>query len=165
MPYFNFGRAFRLRQRANGINVEADELIKAYNVHAYEEARRRRYQANSLGEARYWASVKSEVGRRIINECVDTIGYEQLEQKISESFPEVFATLNAVADERLQAHALARSIAAVPGPAAQHSAPARDKGHDIIESAVGAIREIIETEKEEVRRVFAQESVEPEPAS
>jgi hypothetical protein len=45
----------RLRQRRDAISVEVNDLIAAYGVHAYEQARRRNFEANSASEARYWA--------------------------------------------------------------------------------------------------------------
>ena len=59
----------RLRQKSNGIDDDAGDLIAAYGVHAYEEARRRKHEANSLSEARYWHLVKTKLGRRIVDRC------------------------------------------------------------------------------------------------
>jgi hypothetical protein len=47
---------------------EADRLIDLLGPSAYEEARRRKRDARDLETMRYWARVKSEIGRRIVFE-------------------------------------------------------------------------------------------------
>jgi hypothetical protein len=61
-----FGRS---RGGLDTISVDVENLIREFGVHAYEEARRRRSQSNDVANARRWSAVKSEIGRRILQEC------------------------------------------------------------------------------------------------
>jgi hypothetical protein len=72
----------------------ADRLMASYGVHAYEEARRRRYRADSVSGARYWLRVKAEIGRRLVDGCGDAAHFDRLEAKLSG-----FAAFSATRDD------------------------------------------------------------------
>ena len=59
----------RSREPRDNISMDVDDLLQAFGVHAYEEARRRRFASNDLANARRWGAVKSEIGRRILQRC------------------------------------------------------------------------------------------------
>ncbi len=61
--------------------------MAAYGVHAYEEARRRRFQAGSVTTARFWLRVKAEIGRRLVDGCGDASHFDRLEAKLSSFDP------------------------------------------------------------------------------
>ena len=72
----------RLEQRRNGISDEAESLMIAFGVDAYEEARRRRTESNSLSSAHYWLQVKTEIGRRILEGCRNADSVDALDAKL-----------------------------------------------------------------------------------
>ena len=64
------------------VETEADALIAAFGVNAYEEARRRRCDAESSSSARHWLRVKAEIGKRIVERCGDPANFDALEARL-----------------------------------------------------------------------------------
>ena len=66
---FGLGALLRFRKKKSGVRSDVEDLIRLHGVNAYNEARRQRSEAEDLATARYWAEVKSEIGRRIVETC------------------------------------------------------------------------------------------------
>ena len=116
-----FLRAWRLRPQHDAVNAEVDDLIFLYGVNAYEEARRRRAQANDVSAARHWSAVKSEIGRRIVEVCGATGDLESLESRLTDAGAFASAIWDPPAENRAEARRLAARIESVQAaPEAGH---------------------------------------------
>lgn len=105
-----FLRAWRLRDQQSAINSEVDDLIFLYGSNAYEEARRRRAQANDLSAARHWSAVKSEIGRRILEMCGDSASFDRLNSRLIASDDFGYAIWDPPAEDRAEARRLAERM-------------------------------------------------------
>ena len=85
MTMLFFLRAWGLHSQQSAIDLAADDLILLFGANAYEEARRRRAQAEDLPAARHWSAVKSEIGRRILEVCGDPSSLEKLKSRLIET--------------------------------------------------------------------------------
>ena len=101
----------RLEQRRNGISDEAESLMIAFGVDAYEEARRRRTKSNSLSSAHYWLQVKTEIGRRILEGCRNADSVDALDAKLCRFEPTVSRS---AWSHRVQAEALLSRLEGEP---------------------------------------------------
>ena len=130
-----FSRAIsnlRSSQLQHGVIVQAEKLMIAYGPHAYQEARRRRFQASSAAAARYWLRVKAEIGRRLFERRDDADDFDREEAKPSGFDP---ASVEPVALGSRDAHpadsvlcafpSLARRPALADRPAAENGAGPR----------------------------------------
>ena len=143
--------AERICQKRDGITKDADNLICDLGVHAYEEARRRRFEANDISSARYWGQVKSEIGRRIMQECGPAAIARIVEANVAVFDTIGCAILNSQSDNRVEAYGLARMIDAVAGDPCP-PAPVRKRHAD--QPPLQAVFGFIEAEAHEVGRLL-----------
>ena len=92
------------QNRRNAVSSDADDLILLYDVHAYEEARRRRFEAKDVSAARHWGAVKSEIGQRIVAVCGDEVVSDALKSRLADADEFGCAFPGQAADGRAEAN-------------------------------------------------------------
>ena len=98
----------RAQSRKSVIDTEVDELILRHGVHAYEEASRRRSEAQDVFTERRVDAVKAELCRRLLDVCSDPGALEMLKSRLQAPAPSAPAKRNPAAEIRAE---LPRSVA------------------------------------------------------
>jgi hypothetical protein len=148
----------RNRQRKRAIVVDADLLMSDCGVDAHEEARRRKLDANDILSARYWGQVKSEIGRRSLQDCSPATIVEVLDVKTGGLHSTGYAIWDSASESRAEAYRLASAIEAAGSHQVEHPFAPPSKARHAAHPPFQAVLEFIETEAHEVRQLLSLEN-------